>query len=296
MRLLESSIREVPLELAAGCSALLGTDGLVVLMSLPIREVRLELILLLVFLVERFVITLLELLKFKLLLLELLTLDVPLLELLLFVIALLELLLLDGVLVVIVLPILDVMLELILPFELFCLLEFRVDVRELIGLLEILVPGVLFVTTLLELLLLDTLLVMALPDVVLLGVRFVMALLELLMPGARFVMVRLDVLLPGALLVTLLLEMFALGVLLVTLLLDETLLGRLDEFALGVALGAGAGLDTCRLCRLELFDLLLDRDLAPKTGSRNNKNVESMQKTRKSGLFRRDLEILTSDL
>jgi len=88
-------IREVLSERAAGCSAPLGTDGLVVLILLPMREVRLELMLLLVFLVERFVITLLELLKPKLLLLELLkpkllllgllTLDVPLLELLLFV-------------------------------------------------------------------------------------------------------------------------------------------------------------------------------------------------------------------
>jgi hypothetical protein len=77
-------IREVLLERAAGCSAPLGTDGLVVLISLPIREVMLGLIRLLVLVVDRFVITLLELLKLELLLLELL----------LFVIAPLELLLL----------------------------------------------------------------------------------------------------------------------------------------------------------------------------------------------------------
>jgi len=119
---IKSPIREVLSERAAGCSAPLGTDGLVVLMLFPIREVMLGLILLLSLVFERFVITLLELLKFKLLLLELLTLDVPLLELFLLVITLLELLLSDGVIVLIELPIREVMLELILPFELLGLL------------------------------------------------------------------------------------------------------------------------------------------------------------------------------
>jgi len=248
MRLLESSIREVPLELAAGCSAPLGTDGLVVLILLPIREVMLGLILLPVFLVERFVITLLELLKFKLLLLELLTLDVPLLELFLFVTTLLELLLLDGVLFVIMPPIRDVMLGLILLFELFRLPEFGVVVRELIDLLELLMPGVLFVIILPELLLPGTLLVMMLLEVLLLGARFVMDLLELMLLGVRFVITRLEVLLLGAWLV-----IFLLGALLVTLLLEVVLLGALlivtlpelpEEFGVGVALGAGAGLET----------------------------------------------------
>ena len=82
LRLIESSIREAPLERAAGCSALLGTDGLVVSIVLPIREVMLGLMRLLVLVpseVEG---------------------------------------LLDVSLVLIELPIRDVMLELILPLEL----------------------------------------------------------------------------------------------------------------------------------------------------------------------------------
>jgi hypothetical protein len=43
LKLIESSIREALPERAAGCSAPLGTDGLVVLIVLPIREVKLGL-------------------------------------------------------------------------------------------------------------------------------------------------------------------------------------------------------------------------------------------------------------
>ena len=62
LRLLEPPVREAPLELAAGWFALLGTDGLVVLIVLPIREVLLGLIRLLVLVVDRFVIVLRDLL------------------------------------------------------------------------------------------------------------------------------------------------------------------------------------------------------------------------------------------
>jgi hypothetical protein len=122
LRLLEPPIREAPLEPAAGWFALLGTDGLVVLIVLPIREVLLGLIRLLVLVVDRVVVV------FRVLFL----LDG--------VLVLAEELerLLDGVLELIVLPIRDVMLELTRPFELPELLELlrvpallRLDVGEL---------------------------------------------------------------------------------------------------------------------------------------------------------------------
>jgi len=99
LRLIESSIREAPLECAAGCSALLGTDGLVVSIVLPIREVMLGLMRLLV-LVPSEVEGLLLVLVVGL-----------------FVVVVRELLL-DVSLVLIELPIRDVMLELIMPLEL----------------------------------------------------------------------------------------------------------------------------------------------------------------------------------
>ena len=317
LRLLEPPIREAPLELAAGWFALLGTDGLVVLIVLPIREVMLGLIRLLV-LVVGFLVVIVR-----------------------------ELLLLDGVLVLIELPIRDDMLGLILLFELLggetelllrvlmlllldrfeidefdrvvicrpSVLEFGAVVRELIDRLDVLLLGVRFVITLLEVLLLGVRLVIALLDVLLLGALLVMTLLEVLLLGAllvitllevlllgvRLVIALLDVLLLGALLVMTLLEVLLLGALLVTLLLelrlDETLLDRLDDDLLDVALGAGAGLEACRVCLLELRDLLLlDRVLAAITGSQNNKSANRVQKTRKSELSRRDSTTLIFDL
>jgi hypothetical protein len=307
LRLLEPPIREAPLELAAGWFALLGTDGLVVLILLPIREVILGLILLLVlvvdrfvivfrdlvldgllvlleeverlpgcvpglieltirdvmlglillleFLVERFVTTLLELLKFKLLLLERLTLNVLLLEVLLFVIALLELLLL-GV-----------------RFVTIRLVPLVLGVRVVMLLL-----GALLVMALLEVLLLGARLVITLLELLLLGARLVIDLLELLLLGARLVIDLLELLLLGARLVTLLLE----------LRLDETLLERLDDDLLDEDLAAEDDLEDDRLDRL-----LLDLDLAAITGSQNNKRANRVQKTRKREPYRSDLLILT---
>lgn len=152
-------------------------------------------------------------------------------------------------------------------------------------------------------------------DMLLLGVRLVTALPDMLVLGARLVIARLDGLLLGAWLVIALLDvlglcarlvMALLGLLMLELRLAVTWLGlRLgdtlrelpEEFDLGVALGAGAGLETCRLGWLELPDLLsLDRVFAAKTGSQNNKRANIMQKTRKIEPFRRDSEILTFDL
>jgi hypothetical protein len=334
-------IREALSERAAGCSALLGTDGLVVLILLPMREVRLELILLLVFLVERFVITLLEPLKPKLLLLEPLKLDVLLLDLLLFVTTLLELLLLDGVLFVIVLPIRDVMLglilllvflderfvttfsdllfvrlfvlleefellldgvlvvillpirevrlELILPFELLRLVDLGTDVREVIDR-----PDARLVITLLEVLLLLDLLVIALLEVLLLGVLLIIDLLEMLLLGVRLVIDRLEELLLGVRRVIerldeLLLETLLLGALLIVdrleLRLDETRLEERLDTDLDDALRAGAGREALRLELLDLLELRLERDLAANIGSQNNKSAKNTQKTRKSEPF-----------
>lgn len=262
--------------------------GVLVLVELPIREVMLVLILLFVLLVDRFVIVFRPLLFWLLVLLE----EVERL--------------LDGVLVLIELPIRDVMLELILPLELLLLLELGVDVRELIDRLEVLLLGLRFVIILLELLLddllvtallevlllvLGALLVMALLELLLLlGVLLVMALLEVLLLGVRLLIDLLDVLLLGARLVTLLLELLLLlGALLVTLLLELRLDDDLDE-----DLAAGADLEACRL---ELRDLLLlDRVLAAITGSQNNKSANKVQKTRKSEPSRRDSTTLIFDL
>ena len=64
LKLFELPMREVPLELAAGCSTLLGTDGLVSPIVLPIRERELipGLTLLLVLIVGLFVVVIRELL------------------------------------------------------------------------------------------------------------------------------------------------------------------------------------------------------------------------------------------
>jgi hypothetical protein len=157
------------------------------------------------------------------------------------------------------------------------------------------------VIALLELLLLlGALLVMLLLEVLLLGALLVMARLELLLLelllllGDRLVTLLLELLLLGALLVTDLLELLLLGDRLVTLLfelrLDETLLGRLDDDLLDEDLAAEDDLEDCRL---ELLDLLLDRDdLAARTGSQNNKSANRIQETRKSKPYRRDFELL----
>ena len=272
LRLLEPPIREAPLERAAGCSALLGTDGLVVLIVLPIREVMLGLIRLLVLVAD------LSVVMVRVLLLGL-------------VLSLLSKFkrLLDGVLVLIELPIRDVM------FELMPLLELGAVERELI----VLVSGARLVMLRLEVLLLGARLVIALLEL-LLGARLVIALLELLL-GAWLVIALLELLLLGARLVIALLELLLLGALLVIalleLLLDETLLELLDDDDLDVDLGAGAGVEACWLCPLELLDLLLpDRVLAAITGSQNNKRANSMQKTKKSEPSRRDAAILTFNI
>ena len=335
LRLLEPSIREATLERAAGCSAPLGTDGLVVKIELPIREVMLGLTLLLELLLnERFVITLLELLKFKLLLLELLRFNLLLLELLIldvllldvrFVTNRLELLLLDAVLVLIVLPIRDVMLELMRLFELstgrltvlldwlllvvsevegvllrfdelvfdlvmICrpsTLEFGAVDRELIDRLDMLLLGARLVTALLDMLLLGARLVMTLLELLLLDDRLVTALLEVFLLGVLLVTARLDMLL---------LELLRLGALLIVdrldVLLDETLLDRLDDDLLDEDLAVEDDLDDDRL---ELLDLLLERLLAAKTGSQNNKSANKTQKTIINEPSRRDSAILIFD-
>jgi len=141
-------------------------------------------------------------------------------------------------------------------------LEFGALVRELIDRLDMLLLGARLVMALLEMLELGVRLVMALLEVLLLGVRLVMALLEVLLLGVRLAVIRLE------------------------LRLDETLLELLEDDDLEFALGAGAGLEACRLCLLELLDLLLlDRFVAAKTGSQNNKRANNMQKTRKSEPF-----------
>ena len=290
LRLLEPPIREAPLERAAGCSALLETDGLVVVivlrkesLGLPIRDVMLGLIRLLVLLLGvRLVIDLLDMLLLGArLVMDLL--DV----------------LLDGVLVLIELPIREDMLELILPFELLRLDVLVLGVRLVMALLDMLLLGALLVMDLLDMLLLGVRLVIDLLDMLLLGARLVIDLLDMLLLGARLVMDLLDMLLLGARLVIDLLELLLLGVrlvmdllellllgvrLVVTLLellllgvrldvtrlelrLDETLLELLDDDLDG-ALGARVGLEAGRLCLLELLDfVLLDCVLAARTGS-----------------------------
>jgi len=379
LSLLELPIREAPLERAAGCSALLGTDGLVVSILLPIRELMLGLTLLLV-LIWLFGLTLLlvlirlfvlvaglfvvvvreRLLDGVLVLIELPIRDdmLGLIRLLEFVLSEVEVLstgrltvlrvlvaglfvivvcerLLEGVLVLsksrerrlvaaslrlIELPIRDVMLGLIRLLVLgavgrelidrlevlllgarlvMALLEMLLlGARLVIDLLEMLLLGARLVIDLLEVLLLGVRLVIDLLDVLLLGVRLVIDLLDVLLLGVRLVMDLLDVLLLGVRLVMDLLEVLLLGVrLAVTLLelrLDATLLELFEELGLDVALGAGAGFEACRVCLLELLDLLLlDRFVAAKTGSQNNKRANRMQVTRKSDLLRRACPVLT---
>lgn len=334
LRLLEPPIREAPLERAAGCVALLGTDGLVVLIVLPIRDVMLGLILLLVLVVDLFVIVFRDLSTGRL---------TVLLGWLLVLLEEIERLL-EGVFVLIVLPIRDVMLELMRPLELLRLLERGVDVRELIDLLEVLLLGLgadvrelidllgvlllelRFVIALLEVLLLGARLVMALLEVLRLGALLVITLLEVLRLGALLVMALLDVLLLGARLVITLLEVLLLGALLVMARLDELLLGArlvIDRLELLLLLGAllvtlllelrldetllerlDVGLDEDLVTeddleddRLELLDLLLlDRLFAAITGSQNNKSANRVQKTSKSEPSRRDSKILIFDL
>lgn len=170
-------------------------------------------------------------------------------------------------------------------------LEFGAVDRELIDRLDMLLLGALLVIALLDMLLLGARLVIALLDILVLGARFVMALLEILLLGVLFIVDLLEMLLLGARLVIALLELI-----LTELRLDETLLELLEEFTLGAALGAGADLGAgagLEACRLELVDLLLERLLAAKTGSQNNKRASNTQKTRKKELSRRDSEILT---
>ena len=237
MRLFELPMREAPLERAAGCSALLGTDGLVASIvlreesiGLPILELMLGLILLLVLILlfvlvaGLFVIVVREglldgvpvLRKESPGLIELPIRDdmLELIRLLEFVLSEVEGLP-DGVLVLIELPILDDMLGLMR------LLVLGAVGRELIDRLELLMLGARLVMARLEvLILLDWLLLIpseveGLLEMLLLGVRLVMALLEMLLLGARLVMAWLE-LLEGA--------------------------------GLDVTLGAGAGLEACRLC------------------------------------------------
>ena len=114
LRLIESPIREAPLERAAGCSAPLGTDGLVVSIVLPIRDVMLGLIRPLEFVSSEVE----GLLDGVLVLIEL-----PIREVIFGLTRPLEFVssevegLLDGVLVLIELPIRDVMLGLTRPLE-----------------------------------------------------------------------------------------------------------------------------------------------------------------------------------
>lgn len=266
--------------------ALLETDGLVVLIVLPIREVMLGLMRLRVLVVGLFVVVVRE----------------RLLDGVLVLLSEVERLL-DGVLVLMELPIRDDMLGLMR------VLVLGVVDRELIDRLDVLVLGARLVIALLEMLLLGARLVMDLLEILLgarlvidllgarlvidllelllLGARLAIDLLEVLLLGARLVIDRLDVLLLGVRLVVTLLELLLLGVRLAVtrleLRLDETLLERLEGVGLDVALGAGAGLEACRVCLLELRDLLLlDRVLAAKTGSQNNKRANKTQETRKS--------------
>lgn len=164
----------------------------------------------------------------------------------------------DGLVVSILLPIRDDMLGLILLLVLVVGL-FVIVVRErlldgalvLLREVERLLDGVL---VLIELPIRDEMLGLIRLDVLVLGARLVMALLEMLLLGARLVMA--------------LLEMLLLGVRLVIARLDETLLELLEEVGLDVTLGADAGLEACRVCLLELLDLLLlDRFVAARTGS-----------------------------
>ena len=225
LRLLELPMREAPLERAAGCSTLLGTDGLVVSIvlrkesiGLPIRDDILGLIRLL-----EFVLSEVEVLSTgRLSVLRVIVAG-------LFVVVVCEGLL-DGVLVLIELPIRDDILGLI---RLLVLGAVGVG-RELIDRLDMLVLGARLVMALLEILLLGARLVIALLELLVLGVRLVIALLEMLVLGARLVIA--------------LLELLLLGVRLVIARLDETLLELLEGVGLEVALGAGAGLEACRVC------------------------------------------------
>lgn len=248
---------------------------------------------------------------------------------------LLELPLLDLVLVLVELPIRDVILELMRLFELLRLLmllrldRFDVDEfdrivicrpnvlelgavdRELIDRLDVLLFDDRLVIALLDMLLLGLRLVMALLDILLFEVRLVMVLLDILLLGVRLLMDLLEVLLLGVRLVIALLELLLLGVRLVMALLellllelrftvarlelrlDDTLLELLEVFALDVDLDEDDDLEDCRL---ELLDLLLDRLLAAKTGSQNNKRANNVQKTRKIEPSRMDFELLFLNL
>jgi len=236
-------------------------DGVLVVIVLPIREVRLELILLFVFLDERFVTTFSDLLLVRL-----------------FVLLKEFELLLEGVLVVIVLPIREVRLELTLPFELLRLLMLllleRFEIEEFDRVL-ICRPSVLeFGAVIRELI--DRFVARLVITLVELEVfLFVIALLEMLLLGVRLVIDLLEMLLLGVLLTDDRLE----------LLLDETRLEERLDTDLDGALRAGADREALRLELLDLLELRLERDLAANTGSQNNKSANRVQKTRKSEPF-----------
>jgi len=320
-------IREFLLERAAVWLARLGTDGLVVLIVLPIREVMLGLIRLLVLVVDLFVIAFRDLtldclfllfskedrlLDVVLVLIVLPIRDVMLGLILLLefrwdkaelLLRLLELLLLDVVLVLIELPMRDVILELMRLFELLRLLMLlrldRFDIDEF-DRIVICRPNVLELGAVgrelidrLDVLLFDDRLVMALLDILLLGVRLLMDLLEVLLLGVRLVIALLELLLLGVRLVMALLELLLLElrftVARLELRRDDTLRELLEVFALGVDLDEDDDLEDCRL-------ELLDRLLAAKTGSQNNKRANNVQKTRKIEPFRMDFELLILNL
>jgi hypothetical protein len=334
-RPLESFLLESLLERAAGWSALLGADGLVVLIVLPMREVMPELIRPFVAVDDLFVTVFRELL-FDPLVLPLIKLE----------------LLLDGVRAfleefreLIMPPMREVRLELILLFELLAerfgfpftalrlLMLLRLDWLDVGELRRIVIcrPSVLefgavereltdrLVTTLFDMLLrlLDERLVTTLLDMLLLvlgerlvttlfdmllllGARLVTTLLfdMLLLLGVRFVTVRLEML-PDDRFVMALLELI-----LLVLRLDEMLLDLLEEFDLDIDLDGldletdldeAAGLEAVRwLEPRELLERLerLERLLAAKTGSQNNKRAKNMLKNRKNDLFLRDFVTL----
>jgi hypothetical protein len=160
-------------------------------------------------------------------------------------------------------------------------LEFGAVERELTDRFVILLLDDRLVTTLFDMLL------------VVLGARLVMTRLELLLRkespgllGVRFVTVRLEMLLlPDDRFVMALLELvllvFRLAVIRFELRLDEMLLELLEEFDLEIDLDEAAGLEDCRLCCRELLDLLLlDRVLAARAGSQNNKRAKNVLKNR----------------
>ena len=159
------------------------------------------------------------------------------------------------------------------------MLEFGAVALEFIDRLVMLVLGVRFVIARLDMLELGERLMKDLLVMLLLGVRLIVDLLVMLLLGERLIIDLLDMLLLGVRLIVDLLD-----ILLPELRLDEILRELLEEFTLGAALGAEAGLETLRLELLDLLDLPLERLLAANTGSQNSKRANNTLKTRKSGL------------